>query len=161
MATVTTWQTIATESQESLLNSIPTKWRLPGPVDASITDVRSIPRTCGLLTEKQLELTEQTASELLPKLHDGTLSSAEVTEAFCARAAIAHQCVSEVFDAFIFITRIPENNGLQVNCLTAFFSEEAMARARELDGILAKTGKPVGPLHGLPVGIKVRETSSC
>ncbi|KAK6383784.1 hypothetical protein LTS17_003076 [Exophiala oligosperma] len=121
MATVTTWQTIATESQESLLNSIPTKWRLPGPVDASITDVRSIPRTCGLLTEKQLELTEQTASELLPKLHDGTLSSAEVTEAFCARAAIAHQCV---------------------NCLTAFFSEEAMARARELDGILAKTGKP-------------------
>ncbi|KAJ9628213.1 hypothetical protein H2204_009473 [Knufia peltigerae] len=133
MATVTTWQTIATESQESLLNSIPTKWRLPGPVDASITDVRSIPRTCGLLTEKQLELTEQTASELLPKLHDGTLSSAEVTEAFCARAAIAHQCV---------------------NCLTAFFSEEAMARARELDGILAKTGKPVGPLHGLPVGIK-------
>jgi amidase len=38
--------------------------------------------------------------------------------------------------------------------LTAFFPDEALARAQELDTILAETGKPVGPLHGLPVGIK-------
>jgi amidase len=38
--------------------------------------------------------------------------------------------------------------------LTAFFPDEALARAKELDDILAETGKPVGPLHGLPVGIK-------
>ncbi len=44
----------------------------------------------------------------------------------------------------------------QVNCLADFFPEEALERARELDTILAKTGKPVGPLHGLPVGVKVR-----
>lgn len=106
MAT-TTWQTIATEAQESLLNSIPPKWRLPGPVDASITDVRTIPRTCGLLTEKQLEITEQTASELLPKLRKRTLSSVEVTEAFCARAAIAHQCV---WLLILFVTVVLEND---------------------------------------------------
>ena len=42
-----------------------------------------------------------------------------------------------------------------MNCLTNFFPEKALARAKELDEILAKTGKPVGPLHGLPVGVKV------
>ncbi|KAH0837145.1 putative amidase [Fonsecaea pedrosoi] len=127
------WQDIASKAQAGLLNSIPPKWRLPEPVDPSVMDVRGIPRACGLLTEKQLLITEQTASELVPQLRDGKLSSVEVTEAFCARAAIAHQCV---------------------NCLTAFFPDEALARAKELDDILAKTGVPVGPLHGLPVGIK-------
>ncbi|KIY00802.1 uncharacterized protein Z520_03468 [Fonsecaea multimorphosa CBS 102226] len=127
------WQVVASKAQADLLNSIPPKWRLPEPVDPSVKDVRAIPRTCGLLTEKQLLITEQTASELVAQLRDGRLSSVEVTEAFCARAAIAHQCV---------------------NCLTAFFPEEALARAKELDDILAKTGTPVGPLHGLPVGIK-------
>ncbi|EXJ68811.1 uncharacterized protein A1O5_07742 [Cladophialophora psammophila CBS 110553] len=127
------WQVIASNAQANLLNSIPSRWRLPESVDPSVTDVRAIPRTCGLLTEKQLSITEQTASELVAQLKDARLSSVEVTEAFCARAAIAHQCV---------------------NCLTAFFPEEALARAKELDDLLAKTGTPVGPLHGLPVGIK-------
>ncbi len=88
-----TWQTISSDAQAALLNSIPSKWRLSSPIDPSMTDVRSIPRTCGLLTPKQLEITEQTASQLLPQLKEGKLSSVEVTEAFCARAAIAHQCV--------------------------------------------------------------------
>lgn len=44
----------------------------------------------------------------------------------------------------------------QVNCLTAWFLEEGLARAKELDAILEKGGKPVGPLHGVPVCIKVR-----
>lgn len=38
--------------------------------------------------------------------------------------------------------------------MTEFFPEEALARAKELDDILRETGEPVGPLHGLPVGIK-------
>jgi len=32
-----------------------------------------------------------------------------------------------------------------------------MQRARELDKALESTGKPVGPLHGLPIPIKVRK----
>jgi amidase len=38
--------------------------------------------------------------------------------------------------------------------LTDYFSEEALQRAAELDEILKTTGKPVGPLHGLPIAIK-------
>jgi amidase len=32
--------------------------------------------------------------------------------------------------------------------------EKALARAKELDDYLAKTGKVTGPLHGLPVSLK-------
>jgi amidase len=46
----------------------------------------------------------------------------------------------------------PEN---QTNCLISFFPEEALAEAARLDAIFKETGKVVGPLHGLPVSIKV------
>jgi len=42
----------------------------------------------------------------------------------------------------------------QTNCLTEIFVERALARAAELDEYLENTGKPVGPLHGLPVSLK-------
>jgi amidase len=38
--------------------------------------------------------------------------------------------------------------------LTEIFVEKALARAKDLDEHLAKTGTPVGPLHGLPVSLK-------
>ncbi|EXJ88508.1 hypothetical protein A1O1_05438 [Capronia coronata CBS 617.96] len=128
-----TWQEVASACQSAVLQSIPEKWRLPSKPDASVTDVRDIPRTCGLITPQQLAITDQTTDELVTQLATGKLTSVQVTEAFCARAAIAHQCV---------------------NCLTAFYCEEALKRAAELDAIFAETGKPVGPLHGIPVAIK-------
>lgn len=41
-----------------------------------------------------------------------------------------------------------------MNCLTEIFVERALARAAELDDALKKTGKVVGPLHGLPISLK-------
>lgn len=38
--------------------------------------------------------------------------------------------------------------------MTQVFFEEALERAKELDSILEKTGKTVGPYHGLPFSIK-------
>lgn len=43
---------------------------------------------------------------------------------------------------------------MQVNCLHEFFFEDALGVAKELDDHLAATGKPKGPLHGLPVSLK-------
>lgn len=43
---------------------------------------------------------------------------------------------------------------MQTNCLTSFFPEEGLQTAAALDEHLAKTGKVVGPLHGVPVCIK-------
>lgn len=89
------WQSIASATQQAILDSIPLKWRLPAKdKDPAITDKRAIPQTCGLLSDKQLQITELKATALLEKLKTRTLSSVEVTEAFCGRAAIAHQLVS-------------------------------------------------------------------
>lgn len=38
------------------------------------------------------------------------------------------------------------------------FFDVAVERAKYLDGYLAREGKPVGPLHGLPISIKVSIT---
>ena len=42
----------------------------------------------------------------------------------------------------------------QTNCLTEIFVDRALARAKEVDDFLAATGKPIGPLHGLPISLK-------
>ncbi|KAJ6445380.1 histidine triad-like protein [Purpureocillium lavendulum] len=127
------WQDVAAAAQAAVVNAIPRRWHLAERPAPSVQDVRDIPAKCGLLTERQLTITEQRAHKLVSQLQAGELTSEEVTEAFCARAAIAHQCV---------------------NCLTDFFYEEAISRASQLDRILKDTGKPIGPLHGLPVAIK-------
>ncbi|KAJ5620906.1 hypothetical protein N7510_004890 [Penicillium lagena] len=126
---------IVLKARAEVNDSIPPAWRLTPeqlrlPEGASVIDM---PRTCGLLTPKHMEITEATATELLSKISIGELSSSEVTEAFCIRAAIAHQVT---------------------NCLTAFFPEEGLQTAAALDKQFRTTGKTVGPLHGLPVCIK-------
>lgn len=44
---------------------------------------------------------------------------------------------------------------IQVNCLTEFFYEEGLKQAKELDELLDKGGKLKGPLHGVPIALKV------
>lgn len=46
------------------------------------------------------------------------------------------------------------NGWNQTNCLTEILFKEALARAQFLDEHLAKTGKVIGPLHGLPISLK-------
>jgi amidase len=89
-------QEIASKARQGVLDSIPAKWKLSSSTQVP-SNVMEIPKTCGILTPKQIEITEKTATELLVKLANGYLSSVEVTEAFLARAAIAHQLV------FVFV----------------------------------------------------------
>ncbi len=46
------------------------------------------------------------------------------------------------------------NDHLQTNCLAEVLFEEALARAAELDEYMQEHGKPLGPLHGLPLSVK-------
>ncbi|OIW28582.1 amidase [Coniochaeta ligniaria NRRL 30616] len=110
---------------------IPSEWRIQVPDEDDLTD---LPRTSGVLSERELDITERYDSvELLECIRDGKYSAAEVTQAFCKRAAIAQQAL---------------------NCLTEIFFDRAVERAAYLDDYLRKNGKPVGPLHGLPVALK-------
>ena len=43
----------------------------------------------------------------------------------------------------------------QVFCLTDWFYDEALEDAKKLDALLARDRQPLGPLHGIPVALKV------
>lgn len=121
--------------QQRLADSIPVELRLPQHVvDAAPKNVLHIPRECGLLTPRELEITENyDAVALAAALAGRTFTAVEVATAFCKRAVIAHQLTC---------------------CLTDFFMDEALARAAQLDAQLAATGRTVGPLHGVPTSVK-------
>lgn len=96
----TAWQNVVKKKREETAAKIPAAWLLPSDFvkqfsEKSSASVLDIPRKCGLLTTKELEITEKyDATALLAKLASKELSSYEVTEAFSKRAVIADQLVS-------------------------------------------------------------------
>jgi len=100
------WQVRAAKKRQQSLEAIPKAWRLPDsilqmldmPLESQpnkLIDL-DIPRRSGLLSERELEITEQyTVAELLAQLSSGALTSLEVTVAFAKRAAIAQQLVRD------------------------------------------------------------------
>ncbi|RSL39855.1 hypothetical protein CEP54_016245 [Fusarium duplospermum] len=138
---VETWKVALAEKQAEVNTSLPKEWRLPQTtIDETKTNptkgVMDIPRECGLLTEKELDITENyDAVDLIKQMAERTLTSYDVTLAFCKRAAIAQQLTG---------------------CLTEMFFDKALDRAKELDKYIEKHGKPMGPFHGLPISVKDR-----
>ncbi|ROW14069.1 hypothetical protein VPNG_04082 [Cytospora leucostoma] len=130
-----TWEEIGARKRASLLASIPKEWLIPSELlpPASQDDVTTWPESSGWFTPDELAITNLTASELVPKLASGALRSVDVTRAFCKRAAAAHQLL---------------------NCLSETCFARALQTAQARDEHLARTGTPVGPLHGLPVSLK-------
>ncbi|KAK3045489.1 hypothetical protein LTS18_013755, partial [Coniosporium uncinatum] len=133
------WKTISQKKRESNASKIPAEWKLSKEIldkydSESHQSVLDVPRTCGVLSEKEVEITEKyDATALLEKLAKKEMSSVEVVTAFCKRAAVAQQLIK---------------------CLTEMFFDQALERAKECDDYLAKNGKPMGPLHGLPISLK-------
>lgn len=119
-----------------LKKQIPDEYRLS---ESHLTNpplnVTPIPETCGILTQKELAITDLDATGVLASIASGKLTAVEVVTAFGKRAAIAHQLTA---------------------CLTDFFLDEGIQRAKELDDYFKANGKTVGPLHGLPISIKAR-----
>lgn len=96
------WETIVQQKQADAAAKIPQAWRLPAEFTENVsettpTNVLDVPRRCGLLSAKQLEITENyDATALLEQIHSGKYTAVEVAEAFCLRAAIAQQVVGEI-----------------------------------------------------------------
>ncbi|CAG8978766.1 hypothetical protein HYALB_00012498 [Hymenoscyphus albidus] len=129
------WQEVAARARARIDNAIPSSYLaapeyLPKTPEEYVLD---LPERSGVLSARELEITGLNAWELLPKLADKSFSAVEVTEAFCRRASVAHQVT---------------------NCLALVMFKSALERAKELDEYLERTGKPIGPLHGLPISIK-------
>ncbi len=84
-----TWQSIRARKQSERESRIPAEWRLsshfiPSDSDTSALNVLNVPRRCGLLNAKELDITEQyDATALAAELSAGRLTAVEVTVAFC------------------------------------------------------------------------------
>jgi amidase len=88
-----TWQSKVAKKQAEVKASIPAQWLIPPSIRS--LSVLDIPRQCGILSERELIITESyDARRLLGQLATGQLTSVEVAEAFSKRAAIAQQLVS-------------------------------------------------------------------
>jgi len=119
----------------SNFSKVPREYCLPADLIANPPlDVSDIPRSCGILTEEELQITEENdATSLAEAIASKKYTAVIVATAFAKRAIIAHQLVC---------------------CLTQWFMDEAIVRAKELDEYLEKNGKTIGPLHGVPISIK-------
>lgn len=120
---------------KSNFSQVPQEYLLPQELIANPPlNVSSIPHDCGILDDQELEITEQhDASSLIEAIANKRYTAVAVATAFAKRAIVAHQLVC---------------------CLTQWFMDDAVARAKELDEYLETNGKTVGPLHGLPISIK-------
>ncbi|KIW02020.1 uncharacterized protein PV09_06525 [Verruconis gallopava] len=129
------WEEIGARKRAALLASIPKEWIIPEhlmPPENQV-DVTIFPKESGWFTDRELEITDCDATQLVKHLASGEWSSEEVTKAFCKRASAAHQLT---------------------NCLSETLFESAVAAAKECDTYLKQHKKPKGPLHGLPISIK-------
>lgn len=133
-----TWRTKAAVKRATQLSKIPKEWLLPseyltGVDETSSNNILDIPAKCGILSPTELSITSLDATSLAKEVSSGSLKATAVATAFCERAAIAQQLA---------------------NCLTEIFFDDALKRGEFLDAYLAEHGKPMGPLHGVPVSIK-------
>ena len=88
----TPWQEIAKEAQEHRDQTIEAvKPEIPDVPANLPLNVTKFPKQ--LLTAEELDITEQSVEELLPKLANGKLSAAAVTNAFLRRAGLAQKLV--------------------------------------------------------------------
>ncbi|KAL2069449.1 hypothetical protein VTL71DRAFT_14128 [Oculimacula yallundae] len=128
------WKALGAAKRDSVNALIPKAWQLSSPVPPA-SEQRDVTGKYieQYLSPREIEITQTDAVGIVKNTTSGTWKAREVAEAFCHRAALAHQLV---------------------NCLHEIFFDAAIADAQKLDDYFAEHKKPIGPLHGLPVSLK-------
>lgn len=96
------WKELISEKKIRQKAAIPQEWILGNTPSEETLNVIDFPERSGLLSKKEIEITNSEVGRLLELLADGSWSAVEVTIAFSKRAVIAHQLVSSSFIPAIF-----------------------------------------------------------
>ena len=87
------WKELVAEKKGRQAATIPKEWILTNLPPKDKLSVIDFPEKSGLLTARDIEITNTEVDELLSKLAKGIWSAVDVTTAFSKRAVIAHQLV--------------------------------------------------------------------
>lgn len=87
------WKGKAEAKRDAVLKTIPEKWRLASIPSAQEQRDVTGPYIQQFLSKREVEITETDAVGIAMKTAQGSWSAVEVAEAFCHRAALAHQLV--------------------------------------------------------------------
>lgn len=89
------WERQAQKGRDILENSIPKQWLAPAETlpPATQESVIEFPRESGLLSERELAITDMSATKLVAEMGTGRLKAEEVVVAFLKRAVLGHQLV--------------------------------------------------------------------
>ena len=111
----TAWEAAAWKKRQAILSAIPEPWRLKEPIPPP-DQQRDITGAYiqQFMSKKEIIITETDAIGILEQTTTGKWSAYEVTQAFCHRAAVAHQMVSK-FD----FTRIGKEQNLGAHSFCA------------------------------------------
>ena len=91
------WKILASRKKQALHDAIPHEWLISHLPISEHPNVIDVPRKCGLLTARELEITETADVEvILRNLRTSVWTAVETTRAFYKRAVIAHQLVRRV-----------------------------------------------------------------
>lgn len=95
MDTQPEWRTLAAEKRQAILDAIPQQWRIDAPIPPAeeLRDVTGSNYIHQFLTPREIEITETDALGITEQTTSGNWTAVEVAEAFCHRAALAHQLV--------------------------------------------------------------------
>ncbi len=127
-----TWQEVAKIAQKHRDDSIRSvEPPIPEVPDHLPLDRSDVPKY--LLSTEETVITQTAPEDLIASLASGRYTCTTVTTAFLRRAGLAQALA---------------------NCITELLPERALARAKFLDEYFSKHGKPIGPLHGLPISVK-------
>jgi len=88
------WKVLAKEKRESVSSLIPKSWLLPTPLP-SASEQRDVTGKYiqQFLSPRETEITETDATGIVKNTTSERWKAREVAEAFCHRAALAHQMV--------------------------------------------------------------------
>jgi amidase len=95
MAQTSSWKDLAEKKRNAILDSIPTKWRVEQSKLLSNEEQKDVTGYIQqFLSKRELEITETDVVGIAKETSTGNWTAAEVAEAFCHRASLAHQLVS-------------------------------------------------------------------